>query len=73
MSVHNGLVSMTIFQLGTEEQKEKYLVPLARGAMIYEGSNEIQSLIQADYALGYRKDKAIRCELPAYDSQAWQS
>jgi len=45
----------------------------ARGAMIYEGSNEIQSLIQADYALGYRKDKAIRCELPPYDSQAWQS
>ena len=45
----------------------------ARGAMIYEGSSEIQSLIQADYALGYRKDKAIRCELPAYDSQVWQS
>ncbi|MES0338494.1 MAG: acyl-CoA dehydrogenase family protein [Anaerolineales bacterium] len=45
----------------------------ARGAMIYEGSNEIQSLIQADYALGYRKDKAVRCELPAYDLQAWQS
>ena len=45
----------------------------ARGAMIYEGSNEIQSLIQADYALGYRKDKVVRCELPAYDSQVWQS
>jgi len=44
----------------------------ARGAMIYEGSSEIQTLIQADYALGYRKDKAVRCELPAYDSQAWQ-
>jgi len=45
----------------------------ARGAMIYEGSNEIQSLIQADYALGYRKDKAIRCELPAYDPEKWHS
>ena len=45
----------------------------ARGAMIYEGSSEIQTLIQADYALGYRKDKAVRCELPAYDLQAWQS
>jgi alkylation response protein AidB-like acyl-CoA dehydrogenase len=44
----------------------------ARGAMIYEGSSEIQTLIQADYALGYRKDKAVRCELPAYDSQVWQ-
>ncbi len=45
----------------------------ARGAMIYEGSNEIQTLIQADYALGYRKDKPLRCELPAYDPAIWQS
>ncbi|HHH82437.1 MAG TPA: butyryl-CoA dehydrogenase [Chloroflexi bacterium] len=45
----------------------------ARGAMIYEGSNEIQTLIQADYALGYRKDKPLRCELPAYDPAVWQS
>jgi alkylation response protein AidB-like acyl-CoA dehydrogenase len=44
----------------------------ARGAMIYEGSSEIQSLIQASYALGHRKDKALRCELPAYDADAWQ-
>ncbi|MCK4741106.1 MAG: acyl-CoA dehydrogenase family protein, partial [Anaerolineales bacterium] len=32
--VHNGLASMTLFQWGTEEQKEKYLVPLARGEKI---------------------------------------
>jgi alkylation response protein AidB-like acyl-CoA dehydrogenase len=44
----------------------------ARGAMIYEGSNEIQSLIQASYALGYREDRPLRCELPAYDAQLWQ-
>ena len=31
MSVHTGLVSMTIFQWGTEEQKQKFLVPLASG------------------------------------------
>jgi len=43
----------------------------AKGAMIYEGSNEIQSLIQADYALGKRRDKKIRRELPAYDHQTW--
>jgi alkylation response protein AidB-like acyl-CoA dehydrogenase len=45
----------------------------ARGAMIYEGSNEIQTLIQADYALGWRRDKSLRCELPAYSAQEWQS
>ena len=49
---------------------ERYLRN-AKGAMIYEGSNEIQSLIQADYALDKRRDKKIRCELPAYDQQTW--
>lgn len=44
----------------------------ARGAIIYEGSSEIQTLIQADYALGKRADKPLRCELPAYDEAYWQ-
>ncbi len=43
----------------------------SKGAMIYEGSNEIQSLIQAEYALDRRRDKKLRCELPAYDQQTW--
>ncbi|MEJ2013708.1 MAG: acyl-CoA/acyl-ACP dehydrogenase, partial [Anaerolineales bacterium] len=45
----------------------------ARGAMIYEGSNEIQTLIQAEYALNERKDKALRREMPAYDAEFWQA
>jgi glutaryl-CoA dehydrogenase (non-decarboxylating) len=45
----------------------------ARGAMIYEGSNEIQSLIQAGYALKEREDKALRREMPAYDADLWQA
>ncbi len=44
----------------------------SKGAVIYEGSQEIQQLIQAQYALGYRKDRPLRCELPAYDAEAWQ-
>lgn len=36
----------------------------SRGSIIYEGSREIQKLMQAEYALGYRKDKPVRCELP---------
>ena len=43
----------------------------ARGAMIYEGSSEIQSLIQAGYALEKRRDKKLRRELPAYDHETW--
>ena len=37
----------------------------SRGAVIYEGTKEIQQIIQAEYALGYRQDGALRCELPA--------
>jgi glutaryl-CoA dehydrogenase (non-decarboxylating) len=44
----------------------------SRGAIIYEGSSEIQTLIQAGYALGEREDKPLRCELPAYDETLWQ-
>src|SRR5512142_81174 len=55
-----------------EYDVERYLRN-ARGAMIYEGSSEIQTLIQAGYALGERVDKPLRCELPAYDAAAWQS
>src|SRR3954452_6101255 len=37
-----------------------------KGAVIYEGTREIHKLMQADYVLGYRQDKATRCELPPY-------
>ncbi|MGA9533863.1 MAG: acyl-CoA dehydrogenase family protein [Anaerolineales bacterium] len=44
----------------------------ARGAMIYEGTSEVHTLIQAGYALGLRTDSELRRELPAYDPEAWQ-
>jgi glutaryl-CoA dehydrogenase (non-decarboxylating) len=44
----------------------------AKGAMIYEGTSQLQQLIQADYALDLREDKPLRCELPGYDPKVWQ-
>ncbi len=44
---------------------ERYLRN-SRGAVIYEGTREIQQIIQAEYALGYRKDKELRCKLPGW-------
>jgi glutaryl-CoA dehydrogenase (non-decarboxylating) len=44
----------------------------AKGACIYEGASQIHELIQAGYALGYREDRPLRCELPAYDPVEWQ-
>jgi glutaryl-CoA dehydrogenase (non-decarboxylating) len=40
-----------------------------KGAVIYEGTREIHALMQADYVLGFRQDKPLRCELPAYDNR----
>lgn len=60
------------YGLSDEYDVERHLRN-ARGAVIYEGSSEIQTLIQADYALGKRADKPLRCELPAYDETFWQS
>ena len=36
----------------------------SRGAVIYEGTREVHTLLQADYALGYREDKPLRCPQP---------
>jgi alkylation response protein AidB-like acyl-CoA dehydrogenase len=55
-----------------EYDVERYLRN-SKGAMIYEGSSEIQTLIQAGYALGERTDKPLRCEAPAYDAEFWQN
>lgn len=38
----------------------------SRGAMIYEGTREIHTLLQAEYALGYREDKPLKKMLPTY-------
>ena len=54
-----------------EFDAERYLRN-SKGAVIYEGSSEIQTLIQAGYALGERTDRPLRCELPAYDEAFWQ-
>jgi len=54
-----------------EYDVERYLRN-AKGAMIYEGSSEIQTLIQAGYALGERSDKPLPCELPAYNEKEWR-
>ncbi|MCH8273568.1 MAG: acyl-CoA dehydrogenase family protein [Armatimonadetes bacterium] len=38
----------------------------SRGAMIYEGTREIHTLLQAEYALGYRSDRPLKRTLPTW-------
>jgi alkylation response protein AidB-like acyl-CoA dehydrogenase len=51
---------------------ERYLRN-SKGAVIYEGTSEIHQVMQADYELGYREDRPLRREAPAYDPNFWQS
>ena len=56
----------------SDEYNPERFLRNSKGAVIYEGTRELQQLIQADYLLGYREDKPLRCELPAYDPDFWQ-
>jgi glutaryl-CoA dehydrogenase (non-decarboxylating) len=48
---------------------ERYLRN-SKAAVIYEGTSQLHTIIQGEYALGYRQDKPLRCEpLPA---QGWE-
>jgi glutaryl-CoA dehydrogenase (non-decarboxylating) len=42
---------------------ERYLRN-AKAAVIYEGTSQLHTLIQADYVLGYREDRPLRCPPP---------
>ncbi len=44
----------------------------SRGAIIYEGTRELQELLQADFALGIRQNPPLRKELPAYNAEEWE-
>ncbi len=55
-----------------EYDVERYLRN-SKGAVIYEGTREIHQLMQGQYALGFRQDRPLRRELPAYDPVAWEA
>ena len=45
----------------------------SKSAVIYEGTSQIHTLVQADYLLGNRRDRPMRCEMPAYDLDYWEA
>jgi glutaryl-CoA dehydrogenase (non-decarboxylating) len=48
---------------------ERYLRN-CKAAVIYEGTRDIHTLMQADWALGIKKEKPARVTLPAYQAEA---
>jgi alkylation response protein AidB-like acyl-CoA dehydrogenase len=71
-AAHEALQIHGAYGYSDEYDVERYLRN-SRGAIIYEGTSEIHQLMQAGYALGERKDKPLRRELPAYDPDYWQA
>jgi len=72
-SVKAGLEAVQIhgaYGFSDEYPVERYLRN-SKGAVIYEGTSEIHQIMQADYEMGYRQDKPLRCEMPAYDEEWW--
>ncbi|MFC0013631.1 MULTISPECIES: acyl-CoA dehydrogenase family protein [Allobacillus] len=52
----------------SEYPVERYLRN-SKAPVIYEGTREIHTLMQADYVLGYRKDKKLNKMLPAWSGE----
>jgi alkylation response protein AidB-like acyl-CoA dehydrogenase len=70
-AAHEAIQVHGAYGYSDEYDVERYLRN-SRGAVIYEGTSEIHQLMQAGYALGYRQDGDLRCELPAYDEDVWR-
>jgi glutaryl-CoA dehydrogenase (non-decarboxylating) len=47
---------------------ERYLGN-AKGSVIYEGTSQIHTLVQADYLLGYRQDRPLRIPQPPFEGE----
>lgn len=69
-AAHEAIQIHGAYGYSDEYDVERYLRN-SRGAIIYEGTSEIHQLMQAGYALGERKDKPLRCKLPAFDPDFW--
>ncbi len=70
-AAHEAIQVHGAYGFSDEYDVERFLRN-SRGAIIYEGTSEIHQLMQAGYAFGWRKDKPLRCELPAFDPVLWQ-
>lgn len=53
------------YGFSTEYPVERYMRN-AKGAVIYEGTTQVQEVMQAEYALGLREDRPLRRALPGW-------
>ena len=68
-SAHDAVEIHGAYGYSDEFPVERYFRN-SRGAMIYEGTREIHTLVQAEYELGYRVDKPLTRTLPNWPFSA---
>jgi len=68
-AAHDAIQIFGAYGYSNEYPVERYFRN-ARGLMIYEGTHQIHEIMQAQYQLGYREDKPVRCPLPAWPFEA---
>ena len=64
-SANDALQILGAYGYSNEFDIERHLRN-SRGSIIYEGTREIHTILQAEYALGYREDKPLEKTLPSW-------
>jgi glutaryl-CoA dehydrogenase (non-decarboxylating) len=64
-AAHDAIEVHGAYGYSAEYPVERFLRN-ARAPIIYEGTREIHTILQGEYALGYREDRPVKKSLPAY-------
>jgi len=64
-AAHDAIEVHGAYGYSAEYPVERFLRN-ARAPIIYEGTREIHTVLQGEYALGYREDRPVKASLPPY-------
>jgi glutaryl-CoA dehydrogenase (non-decarboxylating) len=65
-AAHDAIEVHGAYGYSAEYPVERFLRN-ARAPIIYEGTREIHTILQGEYALGYREDRPVKKSLPPYE------
>lgn len=64
-AAHDAIEIHGAYGYSAEYPVERFLRN-ARAPIIYEGTREVHTILQGEYALGYREDRPVKASLPPY-------
>ena len=65
-AAHDAIEVHGAYGYSAEYPVERFLRN-ARAPIIYEGTREVHTILQGEYALGYREDRPVKRQLPPYE------